>query len=250
VRFDVLTLFPDMFEAITRHGVSGRAHTAGIWQLHCWNPRDFATRKMGYIDDRPFGGGPGMVMQAQPLSACVAQIDQVVGKRQRRILLSPAAKPLDQADIRRLGNQQGLTLVAGRYEGIDQRFIDREIDEAFALGDIVVSGGELPAMMLIDAMLRWLPGVLQDEQSAKQDSFVHGLLDCPHYTRPESWGEMQVPAVLLGGDHQAIAAWRRQEALRTTASFRPDLLAQARSRGWLSAEDERAIANTTTQPDC
>ncbi|HAB48093.1 MAG: tRNA (guanosine(37)-N1)-methyltransferase TrmD [Betaproteobacteria bacterium] len=248
MRFDVLTLFPDMFEAITRHGVSGRAYAAGIWQLHCWNPRDFTTRKMGYIDDRPFGGGPGMVMQAQPLSACVAQIDKQVKKRQHRILLSPAAKPIKQADIRRLIDHEGLTLVAGRYEGIDQRFIDRDIDEAFALGDLVVSGGELPAMMLIDAILRWVPGVLHDAQSAQQDSFVDGLLDCPHYTRPETWEAMQVPEVLLGGDHEAIAVWRRREALRATARLRPDLLRQARTGGLLSADDERFMAKAAIQP--
>lgn len=189
-----------------------------------------------------------MVMQAQPLSACVAQIDKQVKKRQHRILLSPAAKPIKQADIRRLIDHEGLTLVAGRYEGIDQRFIDRDIDEAFALGDLVVSGGELPAMMLIDAILRWVPGVLHDAQSAQQDSFVDGLLDCPHYTRPETWEAMQVPEVLLGGDHEAIAVWRRREALRATARLRPDLLRQARTGGLLSADDERFMAKAAIQP--
>lgn len=242
MRFDVLTLFPEMFGAVTQYGVSGRAFASGIWHLHCWNPRDFATRKMGYIDDRPFGGGPGMVMQAAPLSACLKQVDSQLGRRQHRILLSPAGKPLQQSDIRRLASYSGLSLVAGRYEGVDQRFIDREIDEIFALGDIVVSGGELPAMMLIDAILRWLPGVLQDEQSAQQDSFVDGLLDCPHYTRPESWEGLRVPSILLGGDHAAIAIWRRQQALIATATQRPDLLERARMQGLLSADDERAIA--------
>lgn len=183
-----------------------------------------------------------MVMQAAPLSACLKQVDSQLGRRQHRILLSPAGKPLQQSDIRRLASYSGLSLVAGRYEGVDQRFVDREIDEIFALGDIVVSGGELPAMMLIDAILRWVPGVLQDEQSAQQDSFVDGLLDCPHYTRPESWEGLRVPPILLGGDHAAIAIWRRQQALIATATQRPDLLERARMQGLLSADDERAIA--------
>jgi tRNA (guanine37-N1)-methyltransferase len=242
MRFDVLTLFPDMFEAVTRYGVIGRAYAAAIWELHCWNPRDFTTRKMGYIDDRPFGGGPGMVMQAAPLSACLQQVDSRVGRRQHRVLLSPTGKPIQQADIRRLARYAGLSLVAGRYEGIDQRFIDRDIDEAFALGDIVVSGGELPAMMLMDAILRWVPGVLQDAQSAQQDSFVDGLLDCPHYTRPESWEDLKVPSILLGGNHEAIGLWRRQQALIATANMRPDLLERARMQGQLSADDERTLA--------
>jgi tRNA (guanine37-N1)-methyltransferase len=241
MRFDVLTLFPDMFEAVTRYGVSGRAYAAAIWELHCWNPRDFTTRKMGYIDDRPFGGGPGMVMQAAPLSACLQQVDSRVGRRQHRVLLSPTGKPIQQADIRRLACYAGLSLVAGRYEGIDQRFIDRDIDEAFALGDIVVSGGELPAMMLMDAILRWVPGVLH-AQSARQDSFVDGLLDCPHYTRPESWEDLKVPSILLGGNHEAIGLWRRQQALIATANMRPDLLERARMQGQLSADDERTLA--------
>ena len=242
MRFDVITLFPDMFEAVTHYGVSGRAYAAAIWELRCWNPRDFTTRKMGYIDDRPFGGGPGMVMQAAPLSACLQQVDSRVGRRQHRVLLSPTGRPIQQADIRRLARYAGLSLVAGRYEGIDQRFIDRDIDEAFALGDIVVSGGELPAMMLMDAILRWVPGVLQDAQSAQQDSFVDGLLDCPHYTRPESWQDLKVPSILLGGNHEAIGLWRRQQALIATANMRPDLLERARMQGQLSADDERTLA--------
>jgi len=243
MRIDVVTLFPEMFSAITQHGVSGRAHKASIWQLYCWNPRTFAQRKQGYVDDRPFGGGPGMVMQAEPLMACLNQIDSSLGERSHRILLAPAARPLTQADVIRLARRSAICLLAGRYEGVDQRFIDREIDECFAMGDFVVSGGELPAMMLIDAMLRWVPGVLQDDQSAMQDSFVHGLLDCPHYTRPESWEGLTTPSVLLGGDHEAISRWRRQESVLATARLRPDLMAKARAQGLLSAEDERTLAN-------
>lgn len=242
MRFDVLTLFPAMFAALTDYGISGRAYAASLWQLHCWNPRDFTARKTGYVDDRPFGGGPGMVMQAEPLMACLAHLEASLGQRQHRILLTPAAKPARQEDIMRLAGQVSICLIAGRYEGIDQRFIDREVDECVSLGDLVVSGGELPAMMLIDAIVRWLPGVLHDEQSAQQDSFVDGLLDCPHYTRPESWEGIEVPSVLLGGHHDAISRWRRNAALTNTARVRPDLINQARSNNLLSAEDERLMA--------
>ena len=242
MRFDVVTLFPEMFAALTGYGVSGRAHEAGIWKLHCWNPRDFSPRKQGYVDDRPFGGGPGMVMQAEPLMACFKQVEAALGERAYKILLTPAGKPLTQADVMRLAGQRPLCLVAGRYEGIDQRLIEREINEAFSLGDFVVSGGELPAMMLIDAILRWIPGVLQDAQSAAQDSFVNGLLDCPHYTRPDVWENIATPPVLLGGNHEAIAQWRRDAAIETTWRLRPDLLSRVRAKGLLSAEDERFIS--------
>ncbi|NCW97657.1 MAG: tRNA (guanosine(37)-N1)-methyltransferase TrmD, partial [Betaproteobacteria bacterium] len=176
------------------------------------------------------------------LMACLAHLEASLGQRQHRILLTPAAKPARQEDIMRLAGQASICLIAGRYEGIDQRFIDREVDECVSLGDLVVSGGELPAMMLIDAIVRWLPGVLHDEQSAQQDSFVDGLLDCPHYTRPESWEGIEVPSVLLGGHHDAISRWRRNAALTNTARVRPDLINQARSNNLLSAEDERLMA--------
>ena len=242
MRFDVVTLFPAMFDAIAGHGVTGRALQQGLWSLQCWNPRDYATRANGRLDDRPFGGGPGMVMEAEPLRACVEAIDTRTGTRQHRILLSPGGKPLRHSDIARLGQLSALTLVAGRYEGIDQRFTDSQIDEVLCVGDIVVSGGELPAMMLIDALVRWIPGVLHDEDSAPQDSFAAELLDHAHYTRPEVWKGLRVPEVLLGGDHRAIGRWRRASALLTTARVRPELLASARHKGVIGAEDEALLA--------
>jgi len=242
MRFDVVTLFPAMFDAIAGHGVTGRALQQGLWELHRWNPRDFASRAGGRLDDRPFGGGPGMVMEAAPLKACVEAIEAKSGRRQHRVLLSPGGKPARHADVLQLGQLSAVTLVAGRYEGIDQRFTDTLIDAELCVADLVVSGGELPAMLLIDAVVRWIPGVLNAEESAPQDSFATGLLDHAHYTRPEVWQGQRVPEVLLGGDHQAIARWRRTNALLTTAKMRPDLLEASRREGLLSKEDERLLA--------
>jgi tRNA (guanine37-N1)-methyltransferase len=241
MRFDVVTLFPAMFDAIAEYGVTGRALQQGLWELHRWNPRDFASRAGGRLDDRPFGGGPGMVMEAAPMKACVEAIEAQSGQRHYRVLLSPGGKPVKQADVLRLGQLAAVTLVAGRYEGIDQRFIDTMIDTELCMADFVVSGGELPAMMLIDAVVRWIPGVLNSGESARQDSFATGLLDHAHYTRPKVWHGLKVPETLLGGDHRTIARWRRANALLRTAKLRPDLVEASRRRGLLSKEDERSL---------
>jgi len=241
MRFDVVTLFPAMFDAIAGYGVTGRALQQGLWELHRWNPRDFANRAGGRLDDRPFGGGPGMVMEAAPLKACVEAIETTSGRRHHRVLLSPGGKPAQHADVLQLGQFAAVTLVAGRYEGIDQRFTDTMIDMELCVADFVVSGGELPAMMLIDAVVRWIPGVLNAGESARQDSFATGLLDHAHYTRPEVWLGRRVPDALLGGDHRAIARWRRTNALLTTATLRPELLEASRRKGLLSREDERSL---------
>lgn len=242
MRFDVVTIFPEMFHAIRHFGVTGRGLKQGLWELHCWNPRDFARRSNGRLDDRPFGGGPGMVMEAAPLKACVEAIDAQSQRAHHRILLAPGGKAIAHCDVVRLCQLPAITLVAGRYEGVDQRFTETMIDEVFCVGDLVVSGGELPAMMLIDAVVRWIPGVLNAEDSASQDSFATGLLDHAHYTRPEVWSGRRVPEVLLGGDHRAIARWRRANALLLTASMRPEMLRAARHKGLLTSDDERLLA--------
>ncbi|MFT3802938.1 MAG: tRNA (guanosine(37)-N1)-methyltransferase TrmD [Burkholderiaceae bacterium] len=241
LRFDVVTLFAAMFDAITVHGVSGRALARRLWQLQCWNPRDFATDAYRTIDDRPYGGGPGMVMMAEPLRDAIAAAR--AGRQQQGlapapvICLSPQGRSVDHAMIAGLVASGGATLLCGRYEGIDQRLLDRHVDEEWSLGDFVVSGGELPAMMIIDAVVRLLPGALNDSQSAQQDSFVDGLLDCPHYTRPVVFEDAEVPAVLLSGHHAQIAAWRRAQSLRVTSRRRPDLIRRLRDRQVLSRKD-------------
>lgn len=247
MRFDVITLFAPMFDAVTAQGVSGRAFGRGLWALKCWNPRDFAVDAYRTIDDRPYGGGPGMVMMAEPLAAALD------AARQARALaglpvaptvaLSPQGRSLDHGRIEALVDQRGCILVCGRYEGIDQRLLDSRIDEEWAIGDFVVSGGELPAMMAIDAAVRLVPGVLNDAGSAQQDSFATGLLDCPHYTRPESFEGREVPAVLLSGHHARIARWRRDQALINTVRRRPELIVAAREQGRLDRDDERLLAS-------
>lgn len=223
-RFAVLTLFPEAFAALTKWGVTGRAFQNGLCQLHLQDPRLEATDRHGSVDDRPYGGGPGMVMQAPILSAALNKARSAVGSDSTVIALTPQGRKLDAALTRRLAEASSLILVAGRYEGMDERFIEQEVDLEVSIGDFVVSGGEVPAMLLIDAVTRWLPGVLGHEASAEQDSFTEGLLDCPHYTRPEVFEGEQVPPVLLSGDHGAIAGWRRAQALRRTLDRRPDLL--------------------------
>ena len=223
-RFAVLTLFPEAFTALTEWGVTGRAFQKGLCQLHLQDPRLEATDRHGTVDDRPYGGGPGMVMQAPILSAALNKARAAVGSDSTVIALTPQGRKLDVALTRRLAEASSLILVAGRYEGMDERFIEKEVDLEVSIGDFVVSGGELPAMLLIDAVTRWLPGVLGHEGSAEQDSFTDGLLDCPHYTRPEVFEGEPVPEVLLSGDHGAIADWRRAQALRRTLDRRPDLL--------------------------
>lgn len=220
-----LTLFPEMFDALTAHGVTGRALRQGIWRFAAINPRRFADNKLGYIDDRPFGGGPGMIMMAPPLQAAVDEaVNNSVSGSRRVIYLSPQGTPLTHEKAVGLAQCDNLILLCGRYEGIDERLLVSCVDEEIAVGDFVVSGGELPAMMLADAVLRLVPGVLGDIESALQDSFANGLLDCPHYTRPVEFQGMTVPEVLTSGNHAKIAEWRLEQALRRTLARRPDLL--------------------------
>ena len=225
LQFAVITLFPEMFTALTQWGVTGRAFQSGVCQLHLQDPRDEATDRHGTVDDRPYGGGPGMVMQAPILAASLASAQQALGGAAKVVSLSPQGRPLTANIAQTLAAEERLILVAGRYEGIDERFIERHVDLEISVGDFVVSGGELPAMLLMDAVIRWLPGVLGHADSAPEDSFSDGLLDCPHYTRPEVFEGDGVPEVLLSGDHGAIAGWRRAQALRRTLDRRPDLLA-------------------------
>lgn len=230
-QYSVVTLFPEMFDAIADCGITRRGLDEMAWQLKCWNPRDFATNAYKTIDDRPYGGGPGMVMLAEPLNAALDaavghQVAQGVAKP-KVVYLTPQAKPIADAGIRELLQQDGLIFLCGRYEGVDERLIEARVDMEVSIGDYVLSGGELAAMVLIDAMVRLLPGVLNDGQSAVQDSFSparDGLLDHPQYTRPESWGGKPVPPVLVSGDHARIETWRRKQALMRTRQRRPELL--------------------------
>jgi tRNA (guanine37-N1)-methyltransferase len=243
MRIDVVTLFPEMVEHAARFGITGRARERGLWRLGVWNPRDFAQDNHRTVDDRPYGGGPGMVMLPGPLAKAIAAArDAQHGdgvEATRTIHLTPAGIPLTHARVAELAGaaSAGYVLIAGRYEGIDERLVAREVDWEIAIGDFVVSGGELPALMLIDALARQLPGALNDADSAAQESFVDGLLDCPHYTRPETFEGMPVPAVLLSGDHAAIARWRRMQALGRTRERRPDLL----DGRMLTPEDEQLL---------
>jgi len=241
MRFDVITLFPEMFDALCKQGVAGRACQKGLWQLQCWNPRDFTEDLHRTVDDRPYGGGPGMVMMAEPLAQAVNQAQRSRSGAGAVVLLSPTGQRFDQSMAAQWAAGQGAILVCGRYEGVDQRFIQRCVTQEVSLGDFVLSGGELAAMVMMDSVVRLLPGVLNDAQSASQDSFSHtltGLLDSPHYTRPESWQGQNVPSALLSGHHADIARWRREQSLALTCTRRPDLLAQARQRGQLSQADE------------
>ncbi len=234
---DCVSLFPDMFTAITGHGVVRRAHEQGRWSLEVWNPRDFAFDAYRTIDDRPYGGGPGMVMRPEPLARAldaakaawdarqVAAEKAAAGAASRVIYLSPQGRPLDDARVRELVSLDRMVLLCGRYEGVDERLLKQTVDEEISLGDYVISGGELAAMVLIDAVVRQLPGVLGDERSAEQDSFNGGLLDCPHYTRPEVFAEEPVPPVLLSGNHAQIERWRLKQSLGRTWLRRPELLA-------------------------
>lgn len=249
MRFDVLTLFPELFEPFRSTGVTRRAFAGGMIDLRLWALRDFADDAYRRVDDRPYGGGPGMVMLVEPLARALAAVreDQAtLGVPATPVLLfSPTGRPLTQARVEALAQGAGAVLVCGRYEGIDQRFIDRHVDEELSLGDFVLSGGELPALALLDALARLQPGVLSDPGSHQQDSFSDGLLDCPHYSRPERLGEAPadaVPAVLMSGHHAEIARWRRERQLELTARRRPDLIAAARAAGRLSVTDERYLA--------
>jgi tRNA (guanine37-N1)-methyltransferase len=246
MQFDVVTLFPEMFAALTQSGVTRRAFEQERWGLTTWNPRDFTTDRHRTVDDRPYGGGPGMVMLARPLEATInaAKERQVqLGlPRPRVVFLSPQGKPLTHERVMQLKDEPGLVLLCGRYEAVDQRLLDRCVDEEISLGDFVLSGGELPAMALMDAVVRQLPGVLGDDASAVEDSFVNGLLDSPHYTRPEVYEDVPVPPVLMGGNHAEIMKWRRQRMLEATASKRPDLLDKAREQRLLTKADEQFLA--------
>ena len=222
--FGVITLFPQMFEAITKYGVTSRAVKNGLIDVQCWNPRDFTSDKHNTVDDRPFGGGPGMLMMVQPLTDAIRAAKAAAGDGVHTIYLSPQGRKLDQAGVAELAKRPKLLLVAGRYEGIDERVIESEIDEEWSIGDYVLSGGELPAMTLIDAVSRLVPGVLGHEESAEQDSFATGLLDCPHYTRPAVLADKEVPPVLLSGHHENIRRWRLKQALGRTWLRRPDML--------------------------
>ena len=224
MRFDVITLFPDYFRQCLQVGVVGRAFERGLAGLHVWNPRDFAHDNYRRIDERPFGGGPGMVMMVDPLMECLDAVVQADDGPAHTVYLSPQGQPFTQAKARELAGRPRLILLAGRYEGVDQRFVDAHIDEEISLGDYVLSGGELPAATVIDAVVRLLDGVLNDADSAIQDSFEDGLLDCPHYTRSETLGTVGVPEVLLSGNHALIARWRRKQSLGRTWLKRPDLL--------------------------
>ncbi|RUO42245.1 tRNA (guanosine(37)-N1)-methyltransferase TrmD [Pseudidiomarina aestuarii] len=220
----VITLFPEMFQAITESGVTRRAVKDGRLKLQCFNPRDYTHDKHRTVDDRPYGGGPGMLMMVQPLTDAIAAAKQQLGSQSKVIYLSPQGRKLDQAGVKELAQNEQLILIAGRYEGIDERVIQRHVDEEWSIGDYVLSGGELPAMVLIDAVARFIPGVLGHADSAQEDSFAEGLLDCPHYTRPEVLDGEVVPPVLLSGNHEEIRRWRLQQALGRTWLRRPELL--------------------------
>ena len=223
MRIDVVTLFPQMVADLAGYGVTGRALESGLFDLGTWNPRDYTHDRHRTVDDRPYGGGPGMVMLIEPLRQAIAQARQA-NPAAKVVYMSPQGRRFDQKVAEEISQQSGIILVAGRYEGIDERLIELEIDEELSIGDYVLSGGEMAAMVVVDAVTRLLPGALGHEDSADQDSFSAGLLDCPHYTRPEDYQGKQVPPVLLSGDHAAIRRWRLKQALGRTWLRRPDLL--------------------------
>jgi tRNA (guanine37-N1)-methyltransferase len=237
MHIEVVTLFPEMVETLLRFGVTGRAVERGLLKVGGCNPRDYASDVRRSVDDRPYGGGPGMVMMVEPLRSAIRAARERAGGGAKVLYLSPQGRTLDQAGAQELAQRAALVLVAGRYEGVDERLLESEVDEEWSIGDYVLSGGELPALVMIDALARLLPGALGDEDSAVQDSFVNGLLDCPHYTRPEDIDGRRVPAVLLSGDHAAIRRWRMQQMLGRTWLRRPELLKNLE----LSAEQEQLL---------
>jgi tRNA (guanine37-N1)-methyltransferase len=226
IRFDAVTLFPEMFAAVTGSGITRRAKEAGLWSLATWNPRDFTTDNYRTIDDRPYGGGPGMVMLAAPLEKALDAARDAGGGRV--VYLSPQGVKLDHSKVMELAGRDAVTLLCGRYEGVDERLVSRRVDEEVSVGDYVLSGGELAAMALIDAVVRQLPGALGDAQSALEESFSDGLLDCPQYTRPELYEGVGIPEVLMSGHHEQIRRWRLKQSLGRTLQRRPDLLAARR----------------------
>ncbi len=242
LRIGVITLFPEMFAAITDFGVTGRAVNKGLVTLQCWNPRDFTTDPHRTVDDRPYGGGPGMVMKALPLAKALAAAKNEIGVNTSVIHLTPEGRRLDHQGVKELASREKLIFLAGRYEGIDERLIEDEVDEEWSVGDYVLSGGELAAMVIADSVIRLLPGVLGDETSAEQDSFVDGLLDCGHFTRPELYQDKKVPEVLLSGDHEKIRKWRLKQSLGRTWLKRPDLLDKR-----ILNDEEQALLNDFQQ---
>ena len=245
MRFDVVTLFPELFTPLLTSGITRRAYESGQVDVKLSNPRDFAAGNYKRVDDRPFGGGPGMVMMAEPLTQCLNHIQLQRTEVAPVVLFSPVGKPLNHVMVTRWADSPGAILVCGRYEGIDQRFIDEHVTEQISLGDFVLSGGEIAAMALLDAVARLQPGVLNTAGSHQQDSFnpeLDGLLDCPHYTRPENWSGRAVPEVLLSGHHVNIERWRREQRLALTVRLRPELIKQARQDGRLSKTDEVFIS--------
>jgi len=235
IRFDVVTLFPEMFAAITGGGITSRALERGLYSLTTWNPRDFTTDNYRTVDDRPYGGGPGMVMLAEPLERTLNAVKSAGGGR--TLYLSPQGRKLDHRRVMDFSKEKSLTLLCGRYEGVDERLLERRVDEEVSIGDFVLSGGELAAMALIDACVRQLPGALGDDASALEESFADGLLDCPQYTRPETYSDRKVPEVLLSGHHENIRRWRLKQALGRTWLRRPDLLEVKQ----LSAEQRKLL---------
>ena len=234
IRFEVVTLFPEMFAAVTASGISGRALETGLWSLGLWNPRDFTKDNYRTVDDRPYGGGPGMLMLAEPLEKALDAAKKAGGGKV--IYLSPQGRKLDHEKVMELAGRTAVTLLCGRYEGVDERLIERRVDEELSIGDYVLAGGELAAMAVIDAVVRQIPGALGGEQSAAEESFVQGLLDCPQYTRPEFYEGAKVPEVLLSGHHENIRRWRLKQALGRTWLRRPDLLAARKLN-----DDERKL---------
>jgi tRNA (guanine37-N1)-methyltransferase len=248
MRFDVITLFPELFGPFLASGVTRRAYGSGLVDVRLWNPRDHAEGNYRRVDDRPFGGGPGMVMMAPPLQRCLAAVradrGDVAGHEAPVVLFSPIGAPLNHGAVERWSASDGAVLLCGRYEGIDQRFIDTHVDVQISLGDFVLSGGEIAALALLDAVARLQPGVLHDEGSHQLDSFnpaLDGLLDCPHYTRPEEWEGQAVPSELMSGHHANIERWRRVQRLAMTLRHRPELIEAARAAGRLSALDEKVL---------
>lgn len=250
MRFDVVTLFPEMFSPLIDNGVNARARHKGIWDLHFWNPRHYTHDVHRTVDDRPYGGGPGMVMLAEPLDKA---LDDALASRQTQalfstpvVLMSPTGRRFNQSVAQEWAESDGAIIICGRYEGIDQRFIDARVTHEISIGDFVLSGGEIAALAIMDSVIRLLPGVLNDNQSASSDSFhsgLDGLLDSPHYTRPEIYQDQAIPDVLKSGNHKNIDRWRREQSLRLTAQRRPDLIHKARQKGLLSKEDECFLAN-------
>lgn len=249
MRFDVVTLFPEMFSPLIDNGVNARARHKGIWDLHFWNPRDYTHDVHRTVDDRPYGGGPGMVMLAEPLDKA---LDHALSSRREQalsntpvVLMSPTGRRFNQPVAQEWADSDGAVIICGRYEGIDQRFIDARVTHEISIGDFVLSGGEIAALAIMDSVIRLLPGVLNDNQSAASDSFHHGLdglLDNPHYTRPEIYKDRAIPDVLKSGNHKNINRWRREQSLKLTAQRRPDLIYKARKKGQLSKEDEKFLS--------